>query len=125
MCIFVHAAVIQPPESQVAFPGTVVNYVCQGDDTIAIVLNDSLTGDEYQAGDYFLDKGVNFMLDSRGDIYVYNITINASMLNNGTSFFCLDNNGKSTKVYLYTVEGKAQNFKEQSMFKEKHIGVDI
>ena len=114
MCVCVHAAVIHPPESQVALPGTVVNYVCEGDDTLTLQFNDSKSVNEVQAAEAFLDIGINFTLNNSVRAkYVYTVSVNASILNNGTFFFCLDGNGKSSKVYIYTVEGKARHNEER------------
>ena len=105
--MFVNVAVIQPPKSQVALSGKFVNYICQGDNTIEIAFNTTQKTGEHQAGADFLNKGINFMLDSMGDVSVYNIIINASILNNGTSIYCVDNGVRSMQVYIYAVEGKA------------------
>ena len=108
MCICVHVAIIEPPESQVALPGTGINYICQGDNTILLVFNDSITTDAVQAGEELVNIGINFMLNAmEGNNHKYTVSINASILNNGTYLYCLDGSGKSAWVHIYTVEGKA------------------
>ena len=108
VCVCIHVAIIEPPESQVALPGTGINYTCQGDNTILLVFNDSITTSEVQAGENLVNIGINFMLDSMGGELKYTVSVNASILNNGTYLYCLDESGKSAKVYIYTVEGKAK-----------------
>ena len=122
MCVHVcvHAAVIRPPKSQVAFPGTVVNYVCQGDDTIDLVLNGSVVRDD-QPGATFLSKGINFTYVLMGGVGVYTITINASVLNNGTFIFCLDVSSKSSRVYIYTAEGMIRMLNDKTHLYEYSI----
>ena len=105
-CMCVCAAVIQPPKSQVALPGTVVNYVCHGDKGIELVVN---LDKAREAGPELLNIGINFKYTSVGNVGVYNITINASVLNNGTDIYCLDDDGKSFIAYIYTVEGKSRH----------------
>ena len=106
VCICVHVAIIEPPESQVALPGTVINYICQGDDTIDLLFNDSITAQDLQAGEELLTIGIDFTYDSSN--HKYTVSINASILNNGTSLFCVDKSSKTAKVHIYTVEGKAR-----------------
>ena len=106
MCICVHVAIIEPPESHVALPGTGIDYICLGDNTIQLVFNDSMITNDVQAGEEFMNIGINFMLDAMGGNHKYTVNINASILNNGTFLYCLDGSGKSAIVHIYTVEGK-------------------
>ena len=108
VCICVHVAIIEPPESQVALPGTDINYICQGDNTILLVFNDSIATSDGQAGENLMNIGINFILNTTGGNRKYIVSVNASVLNNGTFLYCVDESGKSAKVHIYTVEGKAR-----------------
>ena len=110
LCACVYAAVIHPPKSQVALPETVINYECQGGDNIDLFLNDTIVLNSNEA---LLSIGISFTYTSSLGIFGrFNITIIASVLNNETSVYCLDTDGKSLKVYIYTVEGKSRHSEE-------------
>ena len=114
VCIFlrmcVYAAVIQPPKSQVALPGTVVNYICEGESSIDLILNGTIIRDS-QARAELLSLGFNFTYTAMGIVGSFNITINSSVLNNGSSVYCVDST-KTHKVYIYTVEGTSRHSEE-------------
>ena len=106
-------ATVQPQESQVALPGTIVNYTCHGIEHIELKFNGTIIAQANSAGDMYLNSlGINFeYIDQYPERCTYHISINASTKNNGTYFVCEDEDDPPTptpEVYLYTVDGKGQ-----------------
>lgn len=110
MCIsvVVHIVItIEPPRSQVALPGTIVNYTCHGVGYVELKFNGTIIAGGNPVGDEYLSNlGINYV---KLETCTYEISINASTKNNGTFFVCEDDHDDpSSKIYIYTVDGKGQ-----------------
>ena len=115
MCKHIHThthtrtvVTVEPPRSQVALPGTIVNYSCHGIGYVELKFNGTIIAHASTAADMHLnDLGINF---EHFDDNSFDISINASVYNNGTFFVCEDEDDiPSPKMYVYTVNGKSQS----------------
>ena len=106
--ISLHIVTVEPPRSQVALPGTIVNYTCYGENHVMLRFNGVTSASaSVEADNYLKSLGISYIY-KHTNVWAYEFSINASTTNNGTYFQCEEGSDTSPLIYVYTVDGRGQ-----------------